>query len=126
MESRFTGQIRHLRYLADNARRSAERRAKIMNGLLTRNDDLLNLIDHLNVNRTDAATKYHSAVANDMPIAYDLMKLMQNYDGDHRMLTSALRDLAYLLIKYKDSVPLHDAPPPEALEVEEPAWLKDY
>jgi len=100
----YTNQIRHLRFLAEDARHSSERRAKLVNKLLDENYDLFNLLDYLNVSRTNSATKYHSAVAADSPGAYDMLKLLQTYDNDHRMLTSALRDLAFLLIKYKSEM----------------------
>jgi len=100
----YISEIRHLRFLAEDARNSAQRRNQVVEQLFDKNYDLLNLMSWLDVCRTDAATDYHAAVGKGSDAAYDTLKVLQNYDGDRRKLMDAMRDLAYLLIKYKNEV----------------------
>jgi len=118
----YINEIRHLRFLAEDARNSEQRRNQVVEQLFDKNYDLLNLMSWLDVCRTDAATDYHTAVGKGSDVAYDTLKVLQNYDGDHRKLMDAMRDLAYLLIKYKNEVQKEYHP---AEEIEEPAWMKD-
>ena len=118
----YINEIRHLRYLAEEARRSSQHRNQVVEQLLDKNYDLLNLMSWLQVCRTEAANDYHTAVEKGSDAAYDMLKVLQNYDGDHRKLMDAMRDLAYLLLKYKNEVQKEYRP---AEEIEEPAWMKD-
>jgi hypothetical protein len=117
----YINEIRHLRFLAEDARSSALRRNKVVQHMLDSNFELLNLMSWLNVCRSEASADYRTAVEKEVDIAYDTLKVLQNYDNDHRTMTNALRDLAYLLIKYKSEVQKEYRPP----EAEEPAWMKD-
>jgi hypothetical protein len=120
----YINEIRHLRFLAEDARRSTQHRNQVIEHLLDNNYDLLNLRSWLEVCRTEAATDYCALVGkgSGSDAAYDTLKVLQAYDNDHRTLVNAMRDLAYLLIKYKNEVQKEYRP---AEEIEEPAWMKD-
>ena len=109
----YINEIRHLRFLAEEARRSTQRRNQVVDQLLDKNYDLFNLMSWLEVCRTEAATDYHTAVGKGSDVAYDTLKVLQAYDNDHRTLLNALRDLAYLLMKYENQVQKEYCPPKE-------------
>lgn len=117
----YCKEIHHLRWLSSVSRLKVEQRNKVVSELIDTNYPIFNMLSWLEVCRTEAATDYHTAVANGSDAAYETLKVLQIYDNDHRTAMNALRDLAHLLMKYKDEVQKEYRPP----EVEEPAWMKD-
>lgn len=118
----YINEIRHLRFLAEDARERVDHRNRVVTHMLSNNYDLENLISWLDVCRAEAASDYRKAVDSQSDTAYDTLKVLQQYDNDHRTALNALRDLAHLLIKYRGEVQKEYRPPNE---IEEPAWMKD-